>query len=212
LEEYPHYSQITLARNGEPPICGGVCNVDHPMISSDSLAHQVTESRDLVREWAAGQSGGRSMIISAFPIFDDQNRVQGMIDIQIDLSSIDQLAKQLNLPPDSAITIRDDNGTILARFPDPQAWVGRSFPDAPIAQVIKTAGGEGSAESVGIDGIRRLYGFTSLTSQFNRPITISVGIPAAVAFADADRTLARDLIALGIFTVLVFIAAWIGQM
>jgi signal transduction histidine kinase len=39
---------------------------------------------------------------------------------------------------------------------------------------------------------------------------VSVGIPRAVAFAHADRMLARNLIALGIVTALALAAAWIG--
>jgi signal transduction histidine kinase/HAMP domain-containing protein len=59
-----------------------------------------------------------------------------------------------------------------------------------------------------VDGLPRLYGFSSLGR--TRDAYVSVGIPKDVAFATADRILLRNLVALGLVAVLVLLAAWFG--
>ncbi len=60
-----------------------------------------------------------------------------------------------------------------------------------------------------MDGIPRLYGFSPLGD--TRGLYVSIGIPKDVAFAAADRILARNLLALGIVGALALVAAWFGS-
>src|SRR5690349_15375822 len=65
------------------------------------------------------------------------------------------------LPRDSVVTIVDRSGTIVARSQDSMEWSGRSGRHAPVVSLALRQR-EGIAQSIGVDGIPRQYGFTSI--------------------------------------------------
>ncbi len=58
-------------------------------------------------------------------------------------------------------TVIDRDGAILARYPQPEQWVGKRMPEAEIVKIV-LAKEEGVAEAVGIDGGPCLFAFTPL--------------------------------------------------
>lgn len=102
----------------------------------------------------------------------------------------------------------DRNGTILARYPNPEPWVGQAFPEAGIVKAILTQR-EGGAEVADVDGIPRLFTFTPLHSTSGN-VHLSTGISKEAAFATVNRALARNLTLLGLVAVLALLAAWSG--
>jgi PAS domain S-box-containing protein len=102
--------------------------------------------------------------------------------------------------------VADRQGTVLARLPDPQDWVGKSFPDAPLIKALLSHTGEGAFEETGLDGVRRLYAYSTPHTGHQSDTRLVVGLPKALAVADADRFFFRSLIILGIFTVLILAA------
>ncbi|MGH7318227.1 MAG: HAMP domain-containing sensor histidine kinase, partial [Candidatus Rokuibacteriota bacterium] len=76
---------------------------------------------------------------------------------------------------------------------------------------IRAQEGSGTAQAPGADGVPRLLSFTRLgRSAPGGDAYVVIGIPTAVAFASADRTLTRNLLALGLVGVLAVAAAWVG--
>ena len=71
------------------------------------------------------------------------------------------------------------------------------------------AQGQGTAELRVMDDIPRIYAFTALRGLPGAGY-VSIGIPQALAYAPARRTLARNLVCLGLVGVLALAAAWIG--
>jgi signal transduction histidine kinase len=104
--------------------------------------------------------------------------------------------------------VMDRNGTILARYPNPQTWVGQSGTRDPLFQAM-LAQGHGTAELPGMDGIPRIYAFTGLRG-LPEAGYVSIGIPQAVAYAPVRRALVRNLVCLGVVAVLALVAAWAG--
>jgi diguanylate cyclase (GGDEF)-like protein len=71
--------------------------------------------------------------------------------------------------------------------------------------------GNGTAEVAGSDGIVRLFGFAPVPGPpGGTRAYLSVALPRATAFAEADRTLWRNLSGLGLVAVLAILAAWVG--
>jgi signal transduction histidine kinase/HAMP domain-containing protein len=62
---------------------------------------------------------------------------------------------------------------------------------------------------VGLDGIARVYGIARLKEYPQAGLTISVGVPEAELFAEADRGLARSLLVLAGVAVLAMSGAWV---
>ena len=92
------------------------------------------------------------------------------------------------------LTIIDRDGTILARYPQEQ-WTGKRLPEVEIIKIV-LAKGEGTAEAVGIDGVRCLFAFTPLGAG-SHDLLVYAGVPLKMVYAKAHRVLIRNLLALG---------------
>src|SRR3972149_5007005 len=127
LEQFPFYSGFSVANpNGEvicsaPPVSTPVSFADQP------LFQQILQTRDfIIGDYLIGPISGKSVIALAYPILDASKNLQAIVAIGIDLSWINQLISEAELPSNSAYTVIDRNGTILARHPDPEKWVGQT--------------------------------------------------------------------------------------
>ncbi len=130
------------------------------------------------------------------PILDGQNQVQGVVFAVIRLNTLHQLAAETQYPAQIDLLTLDRNGTILDRHPQPEGWVGKTLPEAPLIQIILTQG-QGITESIGIDGVNRLYAFVPADNLNETGLYVCAGIPTDAVFAEANATLLRNLLALG---------------
>lgn len=212
LNQYPQYALLgVIARDGDL-FCSTL-----PISSPVNLANRdyfqlVLQTRDFaIGDYLSDHISGKAALDFGYPVFDETGQVQAVVLASLDLTWLNQLAAEAQLPEGSTFTVIDRNGTILVRYPAPGIWVGQSVPEAPIVETILTQRGEGTAEAYGVDGIPRLFAFTPLTGvPGGEDVYVSIGIPAAVAFADANRVLVRHLIGLGLVTILALVAAWFG--
>lgn len=125
--------------------------------------------------------------------------VRAVLIVGLDLGRLNRLVAQARLVEGSVVGMIDRNGTIVARYPDPERWVG----EPALAQ------NEGVLEATSPDGVPRLYGFTSLKDRTQSVgVYVWVGIPKAVARAEPRRLLARNLTGLGLAAGLTLVAAW----
>ena len=163
-----------------------------------------------VGEYQKSLATGNFTLVLGYPILDEANQVQGVVGAALDLGQLNQLAAQAQLPPGSTLTAVDRNGTIIARYPDPERWLGQKLPEAPLIKTLLTQR-EGTAELPGIDGIQRLYAFAQAHDAADLGLYVSIGIPTEVAFAAVYQRLIRNLITVGLIFLFMVIAAWIGS-
>jgi signal transduction histidine kinase/ActR/RegA family two-component response regulator/HAMP domain-containing protein len=164
------------------------------------------KARDFaIGEYQIGRVTKKPTINFGYPVLAEAGRLQAVVFAALDLAWLNHLAAKAQLPPGSVVTVIDQKGTILARHPDPDKWVGQPMPEAPIVKTM-LAQREGVSELPGIDGVPRLFAFAPLQGG----VTSAVGIPKAAALAPVNRLLARNLALLGLVTLLAMGAAWIG--
>ncbi|MDR7417913.1 MAG: PAS domain-containing protein [Armatimonadota bacterium] len=158
-----------------------------------------------------GRITGKPTLVAAVPVLDDDGGVRDVLAVALDLERFNRVAERAALPPDATLTVVDGVGTVLARYPDPERWVGRAFPDAPIVQAMLASPGTGHAELRGIDGVQRLFAFASLTEmRAAGDIHVSVGLPVGAAYATANRAMIRNLSVLGLVALLALTASSFG--
>ncbi len=211
LKQYPQYANFGLITPDGNLACSGLPFTGR-VYAGDRMyfARAVATRQFAVGEYQVGRVTGKATVNFGYPVFST-GRLQGVVFAALDLSWLNQFAAHVRLPEGSTLTVIDRQGTILARFPDPQAWVGKSVPEAPILTAIASQEGEGTAEAVGLDGTPRLYGFTLLgRGPQGRDIYVSIGIPQHVAYAEVYRSFAGDVARLLTFGVLALVAAWVG--
>src|SRR3972149_4765958 len=179
-------------------------------VADRAYFRRAVETRDFaIGEFQIGRVTKKPTLNLGYPVLDEEARVQAVVFVALDLAWLNELAAKAQLPSGSVLTVVDHKGTILARYPDHEKWVGQSMPEAPIVRAM-LAQREGTAEVAGLDGVSRLFAFTPLHSGPAGDVTSAVGIPKEAAFAEVNRMLARNLSWLGLVTVLALAAAWFG--
>jgi len=170
------------------------------------------ETRDFaIGEFQIGRLTGKATVNFGYPVLDDAGHVHAVVYAALDLAWLNQLARQAGLPSGSMLTVIDRNGTILSRYPDNGKWIGELMPEPVVLNAILTQQGEGTTDAPGTDGIPRLFSFAPFGGAAqSADAYVSVGIPAAVAFAGVNQILARNIAALGLVAGLALAAAWVG--
>ena len=174
------------------------------------LQHVLDTREPAIGEYRIDPPSGRGFIALGYPILDARGQVQAEVFASLEVSSLNQLARQSLLPPGSTLTAYDRMGTIVVRYPDSQTWVGKATPAAPLFAIIQSHRGEGTVEAVGEDSVPRLYAYTPVHAGSESELYIAVGIPTAIAFAGVNQALERNLITLGLIGLLALAAAWFG--
>jgi len=209
LKQYPLYSTLGAADAKGDPFCSAI-PIRGPLNVADRAWFQraVQTRGSAVGDYTIGRLTGKASLHFGYPVLDDGGAVQAVVLVGLDLDWLNAVVAKTKLPAGTTLTVIDRKGTVLARFPDPEKWVGKSTLETPIVRTILSRS-EGTAEVSGMDGVLRLYGFSPLGNA--RDAYISIGIPRDVAFAPANRILTRNLVALGIVGVLALLAAWFGS-
>lgn len=170
--------------------------------------------------YQVGRITKKSSVNIGYPIFDRSDRLAGVIYAALDLSWMRNVVTNADLPRNVSLTLSDNKRITLFRHPDPDgSFVGRSLDDfyprrprveRPISEYLQD---RISAEPrLSRDGTWRLYATGpiehTIMNTNERPPRVSIGIPLAVAYADANRMLWRNITFLGMVTALALIAAW----
>ena len=158
-----------------------------------------------VGDYQIGRITGKPSLNVAQPILLPDGRVRGVIVAAINLGAFAGLAARLDLPPGASLHVVDGIGVVLARYPEPGSWVGRSTAREPsTAQMLALRCGV--FEAVGFDGVPRFYGCAPLPSGGGY---VAVGIPRAATLDAANRVLAWGLIGLGLVAITGLLLAWL---
>ena len=164
-----------------------------------------------IGDYQIGRITGRAIIVLAQPVLDAAGAVRAVVGAGIDLAWLNRLAAEAKLPAGSTLTLVDHAGTVLARNPDGEKWIGRSLAGTPQLAAMH-AQHDGTLEIAGLDGVRRLYAFTAIYEPHQEGHAhLSIGIPTAAVFAEADRTRRRHLLAFALVVLLMLAAAWTGS-
>ncbi len=104
----------------------------------------------------------------------------------------------------------DDKGTVFVRYSEQKQWPSTSAVNPSLVKTILEQK-EGFTEAEGPDGVRRLFGFTTLHhSSKSGALFVSVGIPTEVAFANSQRIFYDSLVVLLVAALLAVAGTWLG--
>jgi len=211
LRLYPFYTNLSAATSDGTVFCSAMSNGDKINISDRSYFQRAQQDRGFsVGEYQIGRRTGKPAINFGYPIIEQSGNVEAVVFAALDLAWLNRLAAEAQLPSNSTLTVADERGTILSGVPHPGVWEGKIIPEAAIVKTA-LAETEGVATAVGLDGVKRFYGFTSVRlSALRGRIHVIVGIPIEVALANAQRNMWRNLAGLLVVAILSLAVAWWG--
>ena len=211
LRKNPEYANLGVADLNGKVFCSTL-----PMEKAINLAdrpyfQQVLKTRQFaVGSYQIGLISGKVSIGIGFPVEDTKGNLQAVLFAGLDLNWLQKIlnegAKDL-FDPQATITVIDQEGRILARWPQGKQWVGSDKTDVDIIKTV-LARGEGTTEAYGLDGVYKLFAFSPLDR--SRQIGfVYVGMPTDSLYANLNRILARNLLFLGLVITLLLMAAWV---
>lgn len=160
-----------------------------------------------VGEYQVGRITDKHVLVFGYPAKDANNNVTALVYSPLDLSWVSGQFREAGFPPGAAISLFDRNGTILARHPDHEQWVGKTLTgsegavDATILQKH-----QGIEEAKGNDGITRIYAFGPVPGT-NNGLYVKVGRSKKELSSAINVRFARNLAIVGIFGILSVILA-----
>lgn len=172
---------------------------DPPVSVADRayFTRAMQQRQDAVTPYALGRVTGRPLMIIGHPLLDERSEPQGVVAAQLDLAWLGRTLDQNHLPEGVIVRLTNAEGTVLARHPDPESWIGETL-DTETHPLSTDADGYTLFRTTSLEGESTL--FTSVPLGQRLPdIHLTVGVPTAVAFAGVQRAFWRDL---GIVTVL----------
>jgi signal transduction histidine kinase len=210
LPGYPAYANLGVAAPDGMLVCSAVPPPGRTNVASRIYFRRAVETRRFaVGGYQVGWVTGEPTLNAARPLLDEQGSIRGVLFAAMRQRWLNDAARDARLPEGTTLTVADASGVILARYPHPERYVGRSVAASSLFRTVVERR-EGTGEAAGIDGITRLYAFTTLAADGIPYAYVGIGMPSATAFAAADRVFLRSLATLAAVTMLALCAAWIG--
>ena len=188
---YPDYKNFGLIETNGQLFCSA--EPDRPAVNLKDRTYfqRVLRSGDFAMgDFQVGRITGQPGLNFGFPVRDEKQQLRRVLYASLKLSRLSEPLKKMGLPAGATIMILDQNGSVLAREPESELWVGKSLTNTPAIQAI-LGHRSGVMELEGVDKISRLYATTVVGDGKSANFYVSVGIPSAVSFARANRILVK---------------------
>lgn len=208
IKENKRVMNLGLADYQGKIICSDLPTQQLTTLADQSFFQQALKTRQVVvGDYQLNQSTNKPYMGLAKLVRNPAGQPNGVIFAYLDLDWIPKLLSKEPLPKEGAVTIIDEEGAILTRWPDPQQWVGLQEPKGEIIKIVLSQK-QGLSEASGIDGLSRMYAYRPL-DHANPKGFILAGVPTKTIYAEVSDNLARNLFWLGLITALALTAAWI---
>lgn len=212
LAQYPDYVNIGLIDDGGKIICSGTQLDTHVNLSQHAYIRRALRTGNfVVSGYQIESSTGTPVIFFVYPVFDDWGWVKpSAVFAALDLARLKRIDIAAQLPAGAVLLVLDYNGMVLARYPDPEKWVGQLMP----AELVVLAGmGEGRKSLVAIhssDLAERLFGITTIRAAPETDLYVSIGMSTEAAFGPIDSAFRKYVAGVALVSLLALVAAFLG--
>ena len=212
LAEYSFFSNLGVAGADGNVLCSAV-PLTEPLSVADSVwFRQAMKTHDFtVGEYQKSAVNAQPSLNFGYPVGGVDGQAPRIVFASLDFA---YLVRQISfvLPTEGAeIAVVDRNGVILGETGGREDRVGRLSPDA--AQIKQVSAHRGREVNQWFDpaGIERIYAFYPIGgNRAGVDIYVAASMPTAIAFAEANLHLQRNLIALAVTVLLALLGAWYG--
>lgn len=187
---YPNFTHLASFDLDGNMVCASLPAAPGITYTDNELYQTVLSERDfVVGGYAVGTVTGQQIIGAAYPLFDDSGLIKGAMGAGLDLAWLQNWLERLAMPPDTVLFVTDSRGSVIAtNLPDRVAVGAPIYPD----QVRSCFTGpevcpDGVARSDMVDGVTRLYGYTTLDT-YPGVAYVSVGLSQSVVVGPLEES------------------------
>jgi GGDEF domain-containing protein len=159
----------------------------------------------VLSDYFLGTRGSGPRITLALAQRDANGAAAAVVLGVLDLGWFEHVAKDF-VPTFGRMLMFDGNGTILAKYPEAEGLVGKSFKDDPLIRDM-LAHPQGLITGDTFDGVRRIYGYEQLPDTDAR---IAFGIDETQVLARANREMWTAFAELSAVAVVILLGIWFG--
>ena len=200
MKAHPYYANLGIVSLNGDVFCSAVPYEGPVNFADRKWFHEIRKTNEFtISEFIIGRITGKAIVVLGYPVIGSDKETKAFVFISIDLSWFNEFAEKTELPDRSVFLMIDSQGTVLARYPDPEKLVG-TRPDVPVIKTILSLKKEGVTEGIGIDGIHHFIAFAPIHES---DIYVAIGIPSSTVFAGARRIFVNNLIYLLIVTIVI---------
>lgn len=201
LNKYRRYGNFGVTDLSGNVICSAI-PLQNPLNLSDRYFFQETLSSDdfTAGEYVISRATNQASVNFGFPILNKQ----GVVYATLNLDWLNTLISGLDVDKNLIILVLDRSGTILARNPEPERWVGQEFPRDPLVAGLTQS--QGIIETSGIDGVDRIYSYEKIGGQNEGPFVV-VGQSKSDILKDPVSDFKKSI---GLFALAAALSIWVG--
>ncbi len=201
--DLPQIASFGIADPAGRIVCGkgfqaGISVADRPY-----FIRALSGEEFVVGDHTVGRVTGRSVLPLASPIRARGN-ITGVVIAVVDLDWMSASLAERGLPEGGSITMADRNGTIIARQPMPERFVGTRIPDAYLHLLDEAR--EGALEVTSQDGTKRLLGYKPVGIE-PEGIYISAGLSVDYSYAGIYAATVRALVVVALAVLAAILAS-----
>jgi len=207
-EHYPQFASFYVADLDAHVVCSAPnTHVPSRLRECEHYAMMVANQDYVVSNYHICESSGEAIMAMGYPVYDYEDNFIRVINISIDLTWLNELAAQVDLPDGATLAVFDHKGNYLTHYPEPEKWTGKPLVEgSPFYPLFSQ--GKGALVAQDDDGIQRIYATTPMESS-RGSVTVIMSVPTSVAYAEANRITTRSLTFLITATLLAAAAAFL---
>ncbi len=200
-KKYQRYSNFGVADATGNVYCSANPTPQKTNIAKASFFQQAVKANDFaIGDYRISTITNDAVISFGYPL------ARGVVYSSVDLSWLNQLNQDLSTDESINTLVLDRNGSVLARDPDPDKWVGKVFHQGALLTAIATVV-EGVTQDIGLDGTKRIYAFKKIGELPNSPFIV-VGIPSETIFKETEQNFFQRIFILLVVTLISLGLAW----
>lgn len=136
VERDPDYSAIGITDKEGNAILSKIDTQEKINLADRKHFQEVRETLNFSSgNFLLGKISNQQVIAFGYPNLDKDHQFNGVVFTGTKIEAINKIMERLYLPQNTSITLFDENGTVIVRFPESEKWFGKNM--AGESEIIK---------------------------------------------------------------------------
>ena len=199
-------ARISLRTPGGELICASSAqDADREAgIAAEYLADPKHMRRMFIADRRSGSRGDKTLLTLVLPVTDERGKTQALLTSSIDLRFLEEQLAKMQPQAQTNIVLVNAAGTILS----PPRWAGQSVADHAVMKRVAKVSDEVSFETVGIDGVERVFAARPVRSTVSEQLHLWVAASRSDIVSNAISQFAKDTLSLTLMMLALVVALW----